>query len=120
MQGFVSIAEVDNKGRARRLPIKADIRKALCFPGGSTLMVSHLNKDLADNSAGSLRLCILLKPHEKSSSSAVIGVQQLGISRDGCCSPIKPYRMISGAKNIPPEVLVNDGLSQKDDKLDGT
>ncbi|XP_050245567.1 uncharacterized protein LOC126693588 isoform X1 [Quercus robur] len=118
-QGFVSIAEVDNKGRARRLPIKADIRKALCFPGGSTLMVSHLNKELADNSAGSLRLCIPLKPHEKSSSSAVIGVQQLGISRDGCHSPIKPYRMISGAKNIPPEVLVNDGLSQKDDKLDG-
>ncbi|KAK7852080.1 pax-interacting protein 1 [Quercus suber] len=51
-QGFVSIAEVDNRGRARRLPIKADIRKALCFPGGSTLMVSHLKKDLADNSAG--------------------------------------------------------------------
>ena len=25
--------------------IKADIRRALCFPGGSTLMVSHLNKD---------------------------------------------------------------------------
>jgi hypothetical protein len=25
--------------------VKADIRRALCFPGGSTLMVSHLNKD---------------------------------------------------------------------------
>ncbi|OMO86140.1 hypothetical protein COLO4_21290 [Corchorus olitorius] len=44
-QGFVSIAEVDKRGRARRFPIKADIRKALCFPGGSTLMVSHLSKD---------------------------------------------------------------------------
>lgn len=37
------IGEVNKKGRARRLPIKADIRKALCFPGGSTLMVSHLS-----------------------------------------------------------------------------
>lgn len=43
MQGFVSIAEIDTKGRARRVPIRADIRRALCFPGGSTLMVSHLN-----------------------------------------------------------------------------
>nr|XP_027066026.1 uncharacterized protein LOC113691896 [Coffea arabica] len=37
-QGFVVIGEVNTKGRARRLPIKAEIRKALCFPGGSTLM----------------------------------------------------------------------------------
>ncbi|KAH9621859.1 hypothetical protein KSS87_019600 [Heliosperma pusillum] len=45
-QGFVSIAEVGTKGRARRLPIKADIRRALCFPGGSTLMISYLHKNL--------------------------------------------------------------------------
>ena len=42
------IGEVNTKGRARRLPIKAEIRKALCFPGGSTLMVSHLNDSSAD------------------------------------------------------------------------
>uniref|UniRef100_A0A2N9IL67 BRCT domain-containing protein n=1 Tax=Fagus sylvatica TaxID=28930 RepID=A0A2N9IL67_FAGSY len=118
-QGFVSIAEVDKKGRARRLPIKAEIRRALCFPGGSTFMVSHLNKDLPDNSAGSLRLCLPLKPHEKSSSSAVIGVQQYGVSSEGCITPVKLYRISSGTENIPPEVLVNDGLSHEDDKLDG-
>ncbi|GAV72590.1 BRCT domain-containing protein [Cephalotus follicularis] len=44
-QGFASIAEVNKKGRAQRLPIKSDIRRALCLPGGSTLMVSYLNKD---------------------------------------------------------------------------
>ncbi|KAG9459179.1 hypothetical protein H6P81_003687 [Aristolochia fimbriata] len=44
-QGFVPLADVDTKGRARRLPIKAEIRKALCFPGASILMVSHLDKD---------------------------------------------------------------------------
>ncbi|XP_043725238.1 uncharacterized protein LOC122671851 isoform X2 [Telopea speciosissima] len=46
-QGFVTVAEVDISGRVRKLPIKADIRRALCFPGGSTLMVSHLNKDFS-------------------------------------------------------------------------
>ncbi|XP_048322061.2 uncharacterized protein LOC107431598 isoform X5 [Ziziphus jujuba] len=54
-QGFVSVAEVDTKGRARRLPIKADIRRALCFPGGSTLMVSHLNRDISANSTYPLK-----------------------------------------------------------------
>ncbi|XP_068660316.1 uncharacterized protein [Aristolochia californica] len=44
-QGFVALADVDTRGRARRLPIKAEIRKALCFPGASILMVSHLDKD---------------------------------------------------------------------------
>lgn len=45
------IGEVAKNGRARKLPIKADIRKALCFPGGSTLMSSHLLKDSSSESA---------------------------------------------------------------------
>lgn len=44
MQDFISIGEVNRKGKPRGLPIKANIRRALCFPGGSTLMVAHLNK----------------------------------------------------------------------------
>ncbi|XP_049931775.1 uncharacterized protein LOC116248385 isoform X2 [Nymphaea colorata] len=48
-QGFVTIAEVDTKGKGRKLPIKADIRRALSFPGDSILMVSHLNKGKIDN-----------------------------------------------------------------------
>ncbi|KAE8098705.1 hypothetical protein FH972_016749 [Carpinus fangiana] len=103
-QGFVSIAEVNAKGRARRLPIKADIRRALCFPGGSTLMVSHLNKDCSDNYADLLRLRLPLKPHEKSSSSAACGVQRLGPSRN---------------EKISTEGLMNDGLSREDDNLGG-
>ncbi|KAL2923431.1 Mediator of DNA damage checkpoint protein 1 [Bienertia sinuspersici] len=66
-QGFVSIAEVDAKGRTRRLPIRADIRRALCFPGGSTLMVAHLNDNLHNTKAYSIKLC--LKTDKKSSSS---------------------------------------------------
>ncbi|KAG6640997.1 hypothetical protein CIPAW_09G042700 [Carya illinoinensis] len=99
-QGFVSIAEVDSKGRARRLPIKADIRRALCFPGGSTLMVSHLNKEISDNPADSLKLCLPLKPRETCSSSA-FGAQQLRLSR---------------SENLPPKGLMNDGLPREDEK----
>ncbi|CAA6654018.1 unnamed protein product [Spirodela intermedia] len=45
-QGFTSIGDVDGKGRVRRLPVRASVRKALCFPGDSTLMVSQLKKDV--------------------------------------------------------------------------
>ena len=102
MQGFVSIVEVNAKGRARRLPIKAYIRRALCFPSSSTLMVSHLNKDFSDNSAYLLKLHLPLKPHEKSSLSAACGVQQLGPSRN---------------EKISTEGLMNDGLSRENDNL---
>lgn len=50
-QGFIPLAEVDQKGKAKRLNIKSNIRKALCFPGGSTLMLSHLNKESSVNPA---------------------------------------------------------------------
>ncbi|XP_074320514.1 uncharacterized protein LOC141657252 [Silene latifolia] len=66
-QGFVSIAEVGTKGRARRLPIKADIRRALCFPGGSTLMISYLNKNLHGVEPRLIKL--RLESAEKTSSS---------------------------------------------------
>ncbi|CAI9297660.1 unnamed protein product [Lactuca saligna] len=62
-QGFISVGEVDAKGKARKLPIKADIRKALSFPGGSTLMIAHLHNESSDNS---LQVSSLLKSYEKS------------------------------------------------------
>ncbi|KAK4412901.1 hypothetical protein Salat_2937300 [Sesamum alatum] len=60
-QGFTVIGEVDKKGRARKLPIKADVRRALCFPGGSTLMVSHLHSDNSPKAVDILPLCLPLK-----------------------------------------------------------
>lgn len=42
---------MDQKGKAKRLHIKSNIRKALCFPGGSTLMISHLKKESSLNPA---------------------------------------------------------------------
>ncbi|XP_022924960.1 uncharacterized protein LOC111432350 isoform X1 [Cucurbita moschata] len=61
-QGFLSIAEVDTKGKARRIPVRADIRRALCFPGGSTLMVSHIYQGSSTCSADRPKSCTLLKP----------------------------------------------------------
>ncbi|KAK3138931.1 hypothetical protein QOZ80_5AG0375350 [Eleusine coracana subsp. coracana] len=45
-QGFVFVGEVDTKGKIRKIPVRADIKRALCFPGGATLMVAHLKKEL--------------------------------------------------------------------------
>ncbi|KAL1312479.1 uncharacterized protein [Arachis hypogaea] len=53
-QGFISIAQVDAKGKARRFPVKASIRKALCFPGGSTLMACHLRTEFSADAADSM------------------------------------------------------------------
>ncbi|XP_057784039.1 uncharacterized protein LOC131001573 [Salvia miltiorrhiza] len=71
-QGFTVIGEVAKNGRARKLPIKADIRKALCFPGGSTLMLSHLLKDNSSESADLPNLSLSMKPIQLS-----IGTKEL-------------------------------------------
>ncbi|GMH20183.1 hypothetical protein Nepgr_022024 [Nepenthes gracilis] len=60
-QGFISIAEIDTKGKAPRLPIKVDIRRALCFPGGSTLMISHLNNHLQDTQENVIKMSLSYK-----------------------------------------------------------
>ncbi|KAL8254598.1 hypothetical protein R6Q59_032819 [Mikania micrantha] len=81
-QGFVPVGKVDDKGRARKLPIKADIRKALCFPGGSTLMVAHLIKEYSDNSTNNLQLSSLLKPGDE---NVLKGNPLMESSRDLVC-----------------------------------
>ncbi|XP_057982663.1 uncharacterized protein LOC131167793 [Malania oleifera] len=122
-QGFVSIAEVDTKGRARRLPIKADIRRALCFPGGSTLMVSHLQNGISANLLNSVKLCFPLKSHEKPLSSAVIE-QQMGGVRESTYTPTAVNPMCHRTEKSQPEVLVNnhnklDGCSPRCNALQG-
>ncbi|KAF3660388.1 Peptide chain release factor 2 isoform 1 [Capsicum annuum] len=75
-QGFSVIGQVDTKGRARRLPIKADIRKALCFLGGSNLMISHFNKDNLHGSAVYLNLKFPLKPSRENCRSPILQEQR--------------------------------------------
>ncbi|XP_016651510.1 PREDICTED: uncharacterized protein LOC103339295 [Prunus mume] len=111
-QGFVSIAEVDTKGKCRRIPIKADIRRALCFPGGSTLMVLHLNQDVSTNTSESLKLGILLKPNGKSSTA--LENQLPGFSKGNYTTLNTENQMSLRSENCQPENLVN-GL-QKEDK----
>uniref|UniRef100_A0A2P2JF37 Uncharacterized protein MANES_03G094900 n=1 Tax=Rhizophora mucronata TaxID=61149 RepID=A0A2P2JF37_RHIMU len=81
-QGFKSIGEVDGKGKAHRLPIKADIRRALCFPGGSMLMVSQLNENSSAKPADSLK-----------KSEEVFGenTNLVGFSQHQDCADLTPY-----------------------------
>ncbi|XP_059290728.1 uncharacterized protein LOC132044256 [Lycium ferocissimum] len=72
-QGFSVIGQVDTKCRARRLPMKADIRKALCFPD---LMISHFNKANLHDSAVYLNLKFPLKPSEGDCQSLVLQEQK--------------------------------------------
>ncbi|KAL3694383.1 hypothetical protein R1sor_008034 [Riccia sorocarpa] len=42
-QGFVKVAEVDGRGKPKKLPIKGELKKAMSIPGSATLMISHLD-----------------------------------------------------------------------------
>ncbi|XP_030452929.2 uncharacterized protein LOC115674619 [Syzygium oleosum] len=111
--GFVSVAEVDSKGRARRLPVRADIRKGLCFPGGSTLMVSHLSKDISVDPSDSLKLS--MRQSKMFSSCACVKIQGLGPSGENCTT----LAMTSGTENCQPEELLADGITREAKKAEG-
>ncbi|KAL6997566.1 hypothetical protein U1Q18_007693 [Sarracenia purpurea var. burkii] len=110
MQGFASIGEVDSKGRARRLPIKADIRRALCFPGGSTLMVSHLNKDNSAYPEVPLKLCSSLKPIENYLPSAIVQNHNPGGKEECHVSPKEVNQMTTRTQSSQHQDLVKDGF----------
>ena len=114
----MSVAEVDVKGRTRRLPIKADIRKALCFPGGSTLMVSHLKQDASAHSADSLKLHFPLQANGKP-TSAVIEVTSSGIPVEDQNAVATLNQCNSRTETPHPEIMANDGLPEEEKKLDG-
>ncbi|KAI4300842.1 hypothetical protein L6164_034172 [Bauhinia variegata] len=109
-QGFVSIAKVDTKGRARRLPIKADIRKALCFPGGSTLMIHHLRKDLSADSVNSIK-DLPSQLHQKYLTSAIAENERREFSG------VLHIELKLNTENDQPEALVKDGFSSEYDQL---
>ncbi|XP_030520551.1 uncharacterized protein LOC115734104 isoform X1 [Rhodamnia argentea] len=111
--GFVSVAEVDSKGRARRLPIRADIRKALCFPGGSTLMVSHLSKDISVDPSDSLKLS--MRQSKMFSTFACVKIQGLHPSGENCTT----LAMTTGTENCQPEGLLADGITGETMKVEG-
>ncbi|RWR74696.1 PAX-interacting protein 1 [Cinnamomum micranthum f. kanehirae] len=118
-QGFVSVAEVDTKGRARKLPIKADIRRALCFPGGSTLMVSHLNKDAS----------VPVNPSkQRKCSSKALPMPSLPVPINNQVEARENYVSIKTDKdvlkstseqteNLQPEALGKDGHSMNEEKV---
>ncbi|KAI9082066.1 hypothetical protein K1719_035991 [Acacia pycnantha] len=118
-QGFMSIAEVDTKGRARRLPIKAGIRKALCFPGGSTLMVCHLRMEFSADATNSMK-CLPSQQHPNHLTFGNAENDQLKFTGqlhvDLNFSNNSTDRT-DDMENSHPKALVNDGFSSEFDKL---
>ncbi|XP_077218730.1 N-acetyltransferase isoform X2 [Tasmannia lanceolata] len=117
-QGFISIAEVDTKGRAGRLPIKADIRRALCFPGGSTLMVSHLAKEFSIPaiSPKQAKSCFPLDPRAKPPSSECFVCPEIDLSKDDNAVNLITDQL----KNHQSKDLLNDGCSMGEQKVYGS
>ncbi|CAK7342698.1 unnamed protein product [Dovyalis caffra] len=117
-QGFASIAEVGNKGRARRLPIKPNIRRALCFPGGSTLMVSHLNEDNSATPEVPLQFCFPLMPRNNS-PSPVYRSSASGFIEEDYTNLKSKNQGTSRIENSQRERFTKDGFSGVDANLSG-
>lgn len=109
-QGFVSVGEVNTKGRARKLPIKADIRRALCLPGGSTLMVSHLKTENPVNITDSVMLSFLLKPLQKLPPSEVVQNQEIGGITQRYDSPKAVNQKTDGTVDAQPKEMLKDNF----------
>lgn len=127
LQGFISIGEVNSRGKTRRLPIKADIRRVLCYPGGSTLMVSQNKKDLMNfvDSSKYVSLGSSSKSHAKSPSNAPSETPGL---REIMNSDTSKFESLSNLDIIPDshqmkgsqlQKLMNDGCSIDGQKAEG-
>ncbi|XP_017255859.1 uncharacterized protein LOC135146694 isoform X1 [Daucus carota subsp. sativus] len=106
-QGFVPVGEVNTKGRARKLPVRADVRRALCLPGGSTLMVSHLVKDLA-NSTEPLNHSSPPKLLTWSSPLAICEVQEPGGITKVLDPPNNSIPVTPGSSSHEAKTLISD------------
>ncbi|KAL8095318.1 uncharacterized protein LOC141689960 [Apium graveolens] len=105
-QGFVPVGEVNTKGRARKLPVRADVRKALCFPGGSTLMISHIIIESA-NSTETLNHSSPPKLLTWSSPLDICQFQELG-DMTKVQDPPNISSMTSGSILLKPEKMISD------------
>ncbi|GAA0171031.1 hypothetical protein LIER_25165 [Lithospermum erythrorhizon] len=106
-QGFVVIGKVNTKGRANRLPIKTEIRKSLCFPGGSTLMVSHIHEESLSHLLETKHVTSLQPP-----TSASVLKQQAG-HEDRTAEKVQPKILLSDSV-MPIEGIYKDLTSTSD------
>ncbi|KAK7244490.1 hypothetical protein RIF29_39313 [Crotalaria pallida] len=119
-QGFIPIAHVGAKGKAQRLPVKADIRKSLCFPGDSTLMVFHLRKEFLVGATNSMRR--LPSQVHNCLPSAFAANDQPEFSGElpiGLNFSNRSFHKTENTDKSQPEVLVKDGSSREYTKPNG-
>ncbi|CAM6117928.1 unnamed protein product [Calypogeia fissa] len=78
-QGYVTVAEVDGRGKPWKLPIKADVRRAMSIPGSATLMISYLSSpSIQPASPGPLASAVM---SPKMTSNEIFGKALLEISK---------------------------------------
>lgn len=114
LQGFASIGDVDWKGRAHKMPVRADIRKALCFPGDSTLMVSHLKNDKVLPDRSHAKICFFV-PCRIPSTIELATVQNTLNSE--CVNLLDPQGQHIGNTVTP--VAANGGCLTGNEKCNG-
>lgn len=95
--GFVIVAEVDGRGRPWKLPIKADVRRAMSIPGSATLMISYLSSPpIQPASPGPRALAVM------SNEMTSLGVSKMALEKSSPrLNPLRTNGGIAGQKLSP-------------------
>ncbi|CAM6011686.1 unnamed protein product [Sphagnum balticum] len=102
-QGFLKVAEVDGRGKPHKLPLKAEIRKAMSLPGSATLMVCHLRAAFTQSHCSTTYISREINTGEKTPSAGAIQIHAI---EEGAT------RAPSEATSVGPWVMrTSDGFS---------
>ncbi len=77
IQGFLKVAEVDGRGKPHKLPLKAEIRKAMSLPGSATLMVCHLRAAFTQSHCSTTYISCEINTGEKTPSAGAIQIHAI-------------------------------------------
>ncbi|XP_020275882.1 uncharacterized protein LOC109850310 isoform X2 [Asparagus officinalis] len=125
-QGFNSVGEINRKGKPCKLPVKANIRRALCFPGGSTLMIAYLNRNNmgSANFSEHAKFSFPAKSHAKSYNclpsktpihmKSTEGESAVSLRKDGS------YPVLHQAESNKAEHLIKDCFSTDPQKVNAS
>jgi hypothetical protein len=98
----LKVAEVDGRGKPHKLPLKAEIRKAMSLPGSATLMVCHLRAAFTQSHCSTTYKSCEINTGEKTPSAGAI--QTHAIEEGATRAP-------SEATYVGPWVMNSDGFS---------
>lgn len=73
----MKVAEVDGRGKPHKLPLKAEIRKAMSLPGSATLMVCHLRAAFTQSHCSTTYISREINTGEKTPSTGAIQIHAI-------------------------------------------